>query len=244
MSWARLQSNWGASAGPNGTVAYTSNLSLNSKLLCGVVVIGGDSSDDIASVKDGAGNAMTLVTSAVNLSYDGQVSLFAMDTPSGDVGGAPTLTATTTGSNFGVGMLCQEVSGLAVGNTLAAMVDGTAGTNQSGGSSSAASGSYSSTAAGEYLVALCGIMFSSATITDASSYTPDPNEVVTGSGPSLAFNYKSSSNGAESATFALSASSPWSTILVAFKLASGGTALASPPPVVSPSPAAMQAASW
>ena len=88
-----------------------------------------------------------------------------MDTPAGNAGTKPTITATLTGTTYGSAILVQEISGLAAGNTLAAMIDGTAATTGNTGSTGpATTAAYSSTAANEYLVGLCGVLYSTQTV--------------------------------------------------------------------------------
>ena len=131
MAWGWVQSNSAVQGGGGTTftVSYTTaNVTAGTKLIAaiGFSTAGGG----VTSVTDAAANAMTLVGTAgvagVNLVY-----LYAMDTPAGDVGtkrAAPS--QRTLRLSNGIAMVLQEVSGLAVGNTLAAMVDGTAGAQQ------------------------------------------------------------------------------------------------------------------
>ena len=142
--------------------------------------------------------------------------------PGGDVGTKPTITATFSTTTDG-SILIQEVSGLAAGNTLAAMIDGTAGTL--GNDSSAGPvgpPSYASSAADEYLVYVFGDDGDGVTVTSPpAGYTADPAN-ITGSGLANSTIYYANSTGdTESGSFTFSGSTEYGLILVAFKLPGG-----------------------
>ena len=131
MAWSLLQSA-GATNGPPCTVTFTTaNLTSGSKLIAAVSA-DNSSAQTIASVKDGAGNAMTNLARIALTDGTGTVELWAMDTPAGDAGTKPTITATGGSGTEVCGVLACEVSGLLAGNTTA-MVDGTAGVSTGGG---------------------------------------------------------------------------------------------------------------
>jgi hypothetical protein len=158
-----------------------------------------------------------------------------MDTPAGDVGTMPTITATFTGATPDNSILIQEVSGLLAGNTTA-MVDGTAGTSTGSGGGNTTSPTYSTTAAGEYLVACFSDNAFTDTVTDPSSpWTSDANNPAGGGVVHVHLSYKNSANGAETgAVFNYSnAGADYSELMVAFKL--GGPA----GPVIQASPASL-----
>jgi len=230
MAWSVLQSN-GASndtfggAGPN--VAYLSNLSAGTKLIA--VVTGGSV---VSSVKDGALNSFTKIISlGLNgNTANGESSVWAMDTPAGDVGTKPTITATEAPSGS---IVIQEVSGLAPGNTLAAMIDGTASTNSGSfnANGSVACGAYSSAAAGEYLLAVEADSQNStpsgsttANPTGSTTYTKDAHAQTANFIWDAVPAYGNSTGGAETASFGITgvnSATSWATFLVAFKLDSG-----------------------
>jgi hypothetical protein len=216
-----------ASTGSQAATFTTANLSgtpsAPTKIICAVSVSWFSGAGTITGVSDGT-NSLTLVgRKTVASTVD--VSLWAMDsTP--DVGTKPTITATASGTGE-ISMLIQEVPGLAAGNTTALMIDGTLASNSGSGGSSTGSAPYSSTAAGEDLIGVYGDNGGPETWTVPAGLTADPNSVNSNSRADIAIAYGSSTNGAESASWALTGSAAaWATLLVAFKLApsSGGGA--------------------
>lgn len=234
MSWAVVQSASTDLDPGTAAVTYSSNVSSGTKLIC-YICTGGGGNPQVTAVKDGALNAMTKVGSAFlnGSAANGELSIWAMDTPSGDVGTKPTITATQAGGSQSFGMVIQEVSGLAAGNTLAAMVDGTAATHTGSISSngSVTCGTYSSAAANEFLVALGGDNEAStitwAVPTGSTTYTRDAHAVNASGVFDCVPAYGNSSGGSETGSFALTGvgtATPWATVMVAFQIAS--TALA------------------
>jgi hypothetical protein len=176
------------------------------------------------------GNNFTQVAQINYGSAAGGVAVFAMDTPAVDVGATPTITATLS-STFGWNILCQEISGLATGNTLAAMIDGSAASN-TGTASPATGGAYSSSVASEYLVAVVGDPGFSATYTE-TGYTADANNPAPNGDAGLQIGYANSTGGAETMSWAINMTTNWATVLVAFKLFGGG-GVATPGPSGTP----------
>lgn len=223
MAWSIVQSGSNTvTSGGNGTFTFGSNLTSGTKIICHLVVSFTDSVDPVSGISDGSGNNLTLIKSVPPPGGNSNtwVEIWAMDTPAGDIGTKPTLTATVV-SNFGVSMVVQEVSGLLAGNTTA-MVDGTPGVNN-GTNSPATSGSYTTTATNEFLVGLYGDPGDNVTVTNASGYTAETHNENSSNFATAFVSYKNSTNGSESASWSLSgsASDGWETILVAFKLAGG-----------------------
>jgi hypothetical protein len=226
VAWSVLQSNSnGVGTGSTVSAAYTGNLTSGTKLIAVVTVY----TTTTSTVKDGAGNSFTkLAAAALNnsTSANGELSLWAMDTPAGDAGAQPTITATPVSATGFYAILIQEVSGLLAGNT-SAMLDGTAGTSFANGSTSLACGAYSSAAAGEYLIALYGDdqnvdLIKPSSASGSTTYTLDASNIASHEAAAAA--YGNSTGGAETATFAIpSSTNDQGTILVAFKLASTGT---------------------
>ena len=207
----------------NCSVTTPSAVSSGTKLIAYLVVsVSTGGVDPVTSVKDVAGNTWTRISSFQGSAADQWQEWFALDTPAGDVGSTVTLTATIGPTNFGVDMLVQEVSGLLAGNTTA-MLDGTPATNSASSTGPATTGSYSSAASGEFLVAVTTDPGFSVNISDSAGYHTDANNINSSSTANIIVNYKASTGGSESASFALSATDEWATTICAFQLASTGT---------------------
>lgn len=217
MGWSVLQSN-GTATDSMPTSAYSSNLTAGTKLIAVVTVGNGTTT----AVQDNSSNAFTKIA-AIGLNNNtgtGEISLWAVDTPAGDVGTKPTISITRGTNNGGNALVIQEVSGLAVGNTAAAMIDGTAVTSFGSGTSGAC-GSYSTSAAGEYLVACIGTEETAAGAvtgpTGSTTYTQDAHSQNNTGFATAIPAYGNSTGGAETATFTLPSQS-WGTIFAAFEL--------------------------
>jgi hypothetical protein len=222
VAWSVLQSAGLLGSGSSTVVTYPSNVSAGTKLIAYFSAFSG-SSITVTSVKDAANNAMTQVGWLWSGTSGTGAGIFAMDTPSGDVGTKPVITALMSNGSFGA-MVIQEVSGLAAGNTLAAMVDGTAATAAFGAGSSHAQPAYSSSAANEFLVSFCGDQGGPQVMTQPSGYTLDAHAVNNNGSADCCPAYTNSAGGAESGTWAYSGSTVGSNILaVAFQLAPAGT---------------------
>lgn len=231
MAWTFLQSNSAGLDPGAAAVTYLNNVVSGSKLIAYICTAGGGN-PQVTAIKDAALNAMTKVGSAFlnNAAGSGELTIWAMDTPAGDVGTKPTLTATQTGGNQSFGMVIQEVSGLLAGNTTA-MIDGTAvgSTGSISANGPIACGAYSTAVAGEYLVAVGGDLENStltwAAPTGSTTYTRDAHArnatVILNCVPSFGL----STGGAETASSAITGAgtaTPWATLFVAFKLDEGG----------------------
>jgi hypothetical protein len=227
MAWGFIQSNSSTnntSGASSLAVTYLSNVSSGTKLICAVQASGGGSTAiSTSSVKDGAGNSFTKILSAANGGnlVAGEMSFWAIDTPAGDVGTTPQITANFSTPEFGCSMLVQEVSGLAVGNTLAAMIDGTGATLTGSSGASTGSPAYSSTAINEYLVALYGDDGQSTiTWTAPAGYNTDPKSINSSGAGDIGVAYKNSTGGSETGSWGrTNSTSQWSAGLVAFQLA-------------------------
>jgi hypothetical protein len=238
MAWSVLQSNLGALDPGVISQTYLNNVVSGSKLIA-YITCGGGNNPEVTAIKDGALNAMTKLVSVFNNAdqASGELSIWAMDTPSGDVGTKPTLTATATGGNQSYSLVIQEVSGLLAGNTTA-MLDGGAFVTKTG--TIAANGSltanpYSSTVANEFLV-FVGADSEASIITwgvptGSTTYTRDAHA----GNASNIFNcvpcYGNSTNGAETASSALTgvtATSAYATAMGAFKLPGSAPVTQSP----------------
>ena len=226
MAWSVLQSASLGSAGGAVTTAakaYSSNLSAGSTLLAAVSLSGGTA---VTSVKDTAGNSFVLINApTVNAQC---TALYALNTPAGDVGATTTVTATFASAEASI--LILEVAGLAAGTTIATLTDGSGGGINAGtGGSSASSGAYSTTALNEFLLAVYGDNGGPETWTAPAGYTGSPAGVNTNSAADIQVAWKNSTNGAETASWALTGSTAnWDTVLVAFKLALVTAVAASP----------------
>jgi hypothetical protein len=224
MAWSVLQekSNFGSSL--NATVTFTTaNVSAGTKIIVWITVDASASpQSSVTSVKDGALNTWTLVAGPASDNSTGATFCYALDTPAGDVGTKPTITATLT-SNFGWAIIVQEVSGLLAGNTTA-MRDGTPGLANASSTGPCVPGAYSTAAANEYLMAAAGDPGNSRTISNSAGYTASsaPN-INTSSTADLFVAWKNSTGGAESASFAITGTAnPWFAVIVAFQLDAGG----------------------
>jgi hypothetical protein len=220
---APIQSVGGLGSGTSTKVTYTTNLSSGTKLIAFFSAFG-SGSFTITSIKDAGGNTFTQLAFLYSATSGTGAGIFAMDTPAGDVGTKPIITALMSNNQFG-GMVIQEVSGLAVGNTLAAMIDGTPATAAFAAGASHAQPAYSSTAIGEYLVSFCGDQGGPQIMTQPAGYTMSAGVLNNNSSCDCCPAYKDSTGGAESGTWTYSGSTIGSNILVAaFKL-SGAAAV-------------------
>ena len=122
MAWSVLQS--AGQTITNLAATFTSNVSAGTKIIVALSTSAPGAS--VTSVKDGASNSWTQIATVSEGSYCFG-ALYALDTPAGDVGTKPTITAVLSGGGSSSYLMVQEVSGLATGNTLAAMCDGTPG---------------------------------------------------------------------------------------------------------------------
>ena len=228
MAWSHLQSvgnNNSGNGGPGGSVAATvaTNLSSGSVLIAGIAVDTDNGTvvplASLVTISDNHSNAFTFVGGEVSADNNVYVGLFALATPSGDVGTKPIITATLNASfdSYGIGMVVQEVSGISV------TTDGSlVGYNAEGGPSWTC-GTYSDTIADEYLVVLVGDGYGQSTFT-ASGFTPDANNQQSLDNIDSFLLYKNSSGGSETVTGAgseLSATEYYCSTIVAFKLAGG-----------------------
>jgi hypothetical protein len=242
VAWAFVQSIGSAALSSSHGVTFASNVSAGNKIIVAVTVANSSTSAvTTSSVKDGAGNSWTQISNEAltdtQTGDKGNVSLWALDVPAGDVGTKPTITATGGSGTEVCGVLACEVSGLLAGNTTA-MVDGTAGVSTGGGGqASTTSPTYSDTVANEFLVAVYGDYGNGTTWTNPSGYQgatagPGSSGAAEGVNDSTDCNielaYKNSTGGSETASFTTTGSSSgYAVLLVAFKLAGSGAA--SPP---------------
>lgn len=226
MAWSRIQSASKAataSAVSSVSQAYTTaSLSSGTKLI--VIVATSTQTGTttaVSGVSDGT-NSFTLIgrKSAGSPNILTDVSLWALDTPAGDVGIKPTITATLGSGTANMSILIQEVSGLLAGNTTA-MADGTLQSLSGAATGTTGSPAYSSTASNEYLVSVYGDDGGPITWTRPAALTSDTSSLNTQSFANCALAFGNSTNGAEAGSWSLAGSAAeWATLLVAFKLAS------------------------
>ena len=220
MSWSLLQSQSGDVAqSPSLTVSYTANASAGTKLIAYVIVFDSTTSATISSVKDGNGNSFTQKSSSpqgLGGGYYTNLYIYALDTPSADVGIKPSVKVTTSGGSGTpyITMLIEEVSGLAAETSSA---DGTFGTSASSNFSNPSTPSYSSTAANEFLVSV--LAAGAGTFTAPSGYTLDSSSLNNNVNGDIGVAYKNSTNGSESGTWSISSGTNWAMTVGAFKLA-------------------------
>jgi hypothetical protein len=223
MSWSVLQSaGAGATSGGNNSVTLPSNVSSGTKLIAYVGVSNTGGAADVTAVSDNNSNQFTEIASTNFSTTSVLMSMWVLDTPAGDVGSMPTITA-TAGSSLITALVVEEVSGLATGTS--ASLDGSAGAAH--GSGNPVSASYSSSASNEFLVSFFVDGFNAHNTTGVSgstSYTTDAHNVNSASSTICCVAYGNSTGGAETATWTTSSTDIlWTTLLVAFKLAGGGT---------------------
>lgn len=227
MAWGYVQGNkTAATATALSSVActyVTANVSAGTSLLAHVTTsTQTGTTDTVATVKDGAGNnflrIMHIAGGSPNILND--VSVWILNTPVGDVGTKPTITATLSGGTANMGILIEEWSGLAAGATLALLVDGTGGVLTGATTGATGSPTYSSSVANELLLKIYGDSGGPITYT-APSGTADANNVNSNSPADLAVVYGNSTGGAEAGSWSLAGTATqWGVILVALKLAS------------------------
>src|SRR5215472_14429370 len=158
MAWSHLQyCSANNAGGANITATFsTANLSAGTKLIFVGYGGGGANGAQVTAVSDGT-NSFSQIVSSTFVYANVELSIWVLDTPAGDVGTKPTITATFVAGVGGYGMICMELSGLATGSTLAACVDGTPGV---GGSSTAATSysfaTYTDTVVNEFLLEIIG----------------------------------------------------------------------------------------
>jgi hypothetical protein len=216
VAWSVLQSIGAVTASGNGAATFATNISSGSVMICCLAVDVSNVSQPISAVKDTAGNSFTDVLSVQQTTDHSWIEIWALATPAGDVGTKPTITS-TAGANNGIATVLLEVSGIQ------ATTDGTA-IGKSGTGTPATGGAYSSTASNEFLIMSYGDAGYSTTQSTPTGYTPAAGNEQNNSDAQGSAWYKNSTNGAETASSTLSATSNWSTVFVAFKLSGGGAA--------------------
>lgn len=204
MAWSHLQ---GAGANTNSVASLakaftTANLSAGSKMLA-FVSIGSTSSVSTSGVSDGT-NAFTKLATFTYTTFSGTVpnesTIWELDTPAGDVGTKPTITATFTGGTAasGSGMVIQEVSGLQTGSSC---LDGAAGTSSTTGTlTTDAFPTYSSSASSEYLVQFYNDSGNGASVSTPTGYAGQDNNGINGN-LQVVVAWKNSTGGSETGSW-------------------------------------------
>jgi hypothetical protein len=238
VAWSILQS--ASAQAPGGTtyfpaVTFGTNLSSGSKIICIIAIVAAVPAG-INQVGDGAsggGNQLTSIADFNSAGTGPSIVIYAMDTPSGDVGTKPTITASLVNKSDTT-MLIQEVTGLAAG--VSGIIDGTPGTNGPHSPPAASMGppSYASSASGELLYYLyADDEGQQATPTNAwtwtapAGYTADPNSLnaqgtIAAFINNLAVAYKNSTNGTETGAYSATPATGaaiYGQLMVAVKLA-------------------------
>jgi hypothetical protein len=176
-----------------------------------------------SSVDDGNANNFTRLTRFQFTTSAGDTNttdVWVLDTPAGDVGTKPTITAHVPTAISGVVLIVQEVSGLAPGTTTAACYDGTAGTASATTTTSPAPlPSYTSTASNEYLVNVLNDDFGGITTWSPPAGYAGNDTVQSGNGTG-GVAWKNSTNGTETGQWSWTGggTDDVGTVLVAFKL--------------------------
>ncbi len=236
MAWNIIQSAGSGSVSGNPSATYGSNLSSGTKLVALVGLTANFATSRIpTAVKDAASNSFTCIanspTGQTQGNYPPSVSLWVLDTPAGDVGTAPAITATAPASTNHSVLVIMEVSGLKTGTSV---IDGTAGSALQASSASVTQPSYSDTAASELLFSLAAEGGNNTTVTN-SGYTLDSHSVQGGFGTQFQAGYKNSTGGAESGTWTGDdASNAIAMLVAAVQLAGGQNATATPAVLAAP----------
>ncbi len=218
MAWTQLQSaSHTAIASASVSVTFGSNVSAGTKLIALVSTSATGNGDPV--VKDGAGNTFTKIASVTRVTAV-NVWLGYLDTPAGDVGTMPVITATFLPPTADGSILVQEISGLLAGNA----IDGTPGVSVPNfGAGTYGPPVYASSAAGEYLAYCYGDSGGPQTWAVPSGYTGDANGINANSHADVQIGYKNSTNGTETGSWVITGTGAWSVlILVAFHLHSHG----------------------
>lgn len=216
----------GNTAGHGTTISeqFASNVSSGSTL---IAIAGSDSnlSGNILSVKDGASNSFFKIAEIAQGGTNGELSVWALNTPAGDVGTQATITATYN-SAVNPSLLIQEVAGIVTSSTAAGFTDGTPGTlgGSAGGAGLIGPPTYSSTASNEYLLYAYSDDGYGNAVTAPAGYTLDPHSVIGTTSSNAAAAYKNSTGGTETGQWNEAGQNDWALALVAFKLAGAGPA--------------------
>ncbi len=154
MAWSHLQGT-GAHSGAAATIAatYGSNLTSGSKLIAWIALNASSGTVSVTSVDDGNGNGFSKLGTK-SLGTKMSLDCWALDTPAGDVGTKPTITAHCSGTSSAAGLsiAIEEVSGLMTGTTTAVLDGGAvAFLTSASGAASQPVPTYSTTASNEYL---------------------------------------------------------------------------------------------
>jgi hypothetical protein len=216
VAWSVLQSVGAVVASGNGAATYTTNLSSGSVMICCLGVDVSRVTNPITAVKDTAGNSFTDILSVEQATDHSWTEIWALATPSGNVGTKPTITSTAAANN-GVATVLLEVSGIQ------AVTDGTA-IGKTGTGTPATGGAYSTTTSNEFLIMAYGDAGYSTTQSTPTGYAAAAGNEQNNSDAQASAWYKNSTGGAETASSTLSATSNWSTAFVAFLLSGGGAA--------------------
>lgn len=224
MAWSVVQA---TSTASSGTTVNTASATYASALTTGnkaVAVIGWNTFTTAATFSSVtcAGTAMTQCAMLADTTNQIGLALYALDVPSAT---AATVTSTfSSGQTYETSIWIAEVSGLATGNTTAAMLDGTAAIAGHAAAGSTAQSSYTSSAASEFLVACGSDNGGPQTVTAPSGYTLDTHSVTNNASADAFIAYKNSTGGAESGTWTFGGTTTGTALgVVAFKVAGGGS---------------------
>lgn len=233
--WAFVQSASNTAIASTAAATFPNHVAAGNKIIAAVTIADiSNATATCGSVKDAALNSWTKMGAQTyantGATQGGEVSIWALDVPAGDVGISPVLTATASGTgSIAVAILACEVSGLLPGNTTAILDGSPAGLSGTGGQTSTGSPAYSSTASNEFLTTIYGDVGNGTTWANPAGWQgatagPGSAGAVTGINNSGACDielaYKNSTNGAETGSFGISgSSSAWACLTVAFQLA-------------------------
>ena len=187
-----------------------------------IAVVVQSSANPMSTVKDAPPTASSNCSKRPEFTGSGTVSVWALNTPAGDVNGTPVITATSSSGTPEWSILIQEVQGLATGTTLAALVDGTPG-SVNGTTSPLSPTTTTTLGANQYLLGIYGDNGNGATFTKPSNLTLDTNSINTSSTGDCGVAYGNTAGGGEVGSWTITGTIEGGAILLAFKLAAGGT---------------------
>lgn len=224
MAWSWLQSANGVnSLGATSTVSATyttANLSSGSTLFAAVSCFGHTTS----GVADASSNQFVKIKSGLN-SGVGDTSLWALNTPAGDAGTKPQITATFSQAAKGV-IVIQEVSGIITSTTQAGFTDGTPATLVfTAANSPQGPPAYASAVSNEYLIYVAGCPQANPGFTAPGLYNTDTGSFQSTSG-SVVIAYGNSTGGTEAGAYTWSGGTETgSLIMVAFQITAASPAV-------------------
>lgn len=212
MAWSHLQgAGANSAAAATISVAYsTANLSSGSKLTAWVATNSAGTATSTTAVKDSSSNSYGSLGSGTETTDHMSLSLWVLDTPAGDVGTKPTITATCsgTGTSAGLAISIQEFSGLMVGQTTSILDGGAVNFTASASSGTTQNfPTFSSTASNELLEQCYSDPGTSFTIGTPTGYTGLDGSNTNGNAECVV-GWKNSTGGSETGSWSAPGADP------------------------------------